>query len=236
MSHKFVKVGDVVKLKAGTRVWDKLSYDGRYMVMKTEPNPGYDDDDTFFITKLEDGRSNIINLKINERYFDIVWEDKAHTMKNRFAVGDRVISIKNTPEVPEGFIGHITATNGDVWSYTVDDGKGKSECFNEDELELLSVAPAKKEVELPVKPTVYDMPKPDVINSPKHYAVFESVEAIQVIASSMTQDQFYGYCLGNCLKYRLRAGAKDDVMQELAKANKYQELYTEHKHLCKEGK
>lgn len=35
------------------------------------------------------------------------------------------------------------------------------------------------------------------------------------------------------LKYRLRAGGKDDVMQELGKADKYQELYTEHKHLCK---
>lgn len=76
--------------------------------------------------------------------------------------------------------------------------------------------------------------KPDAVNSPKHYSVFEGVEAIQVIASSMTQDQFYGYCLGNILKYRLRAGGKDDVMQELSKADKYQELYTQHKHLCKE--
>lgn len=80
-----------------------------------------------------------------------------------------------------------------------------------------------------MKPTV----KPDAVNSPKHYCVFEDVEAIQVIASSMTQQQFYGYCLGNILKYRLRAGGKDDVMQELGKADKYQELYTEHKHLCR---
>ena len=75
--------------------------------------------------------------------------------------------------------------------------------------------------------------QPDAVNSPKHYSVFENVEAIQVIASSMTQDQFYGYCLGNILKYRLRAGGKDDVMQELGKADKYQELYTQHKHLCR---
>jgi hypothetical protein len=78
-----------------------------------------------------------------------------------------------------------------------------------------------------------DSIKPDAVNSPKHYSVFENVEAIQVIASSMTQDQFYGYCLGNILKYRLRAGGKDDVMQELGKADKYQELYTKHKHLCR---
>lgn len=76
--------------------------------------------------------------------------------------------------------------------------------------------------------------EPDAVNSPKHYSVFEKLEAIEVIASAMTADQFYGYCLGNILKYRLRAGGKDDVMQELGKADRYQGLYTEYKHLCKE--
>ncbi len=75
---------------------------------------------------------------------------------------------------------------------------------------------------------------PDAVNSPKHYSVFEKLEAIEVIASAMTADQFYGYCLGNILKYRLRAGGKDDVMQELGKADKYQELFTQFKHLCKD--
>lgn len=75
--------------------------------------------------------------------------------------------------------------------------------------------------------------QPDAVNSPKHYAVFEQLEAIEVIASSMTIEQFYGYCLGNILKYRLRAGGKDDVMQELGKADRYQGLYNEFKHLCK---
>lgn len=140
MSHKFVKVGDVVKLKAGTKLWDKLSYDGRYMVMKTEPNPGYTDN-TCFITKLEDGRSNIINLKINERYFDIIWKDEEHTMKTKFAVSDRVISIIDTPNIPEGFIGHIfSADKGPSWDYMVQGIKDQAvEYFNEDELELLSV-------------------------------------------------------------------------------------------------
>lgn len=78
--------------------------------------------------------------------------------------------------------------------------------------------------------------KPDAVNHPKHYAVFEQLEAIEVIASSMTTEQFYGYCLGNILKYRLRAGGKDDVMQELGKADKYQELFTQFKSLCKDVK
>ena len=75
--------------------------------------------------------------------------------------------------------------------------------------------------------------KGDVVHSPKHYQVFPDKEAIEIIASSMTFEQFYGYCLGNFLKYRLRIGAKDEVQQELEKSNKYKELYEKHKHLCK---
>lgn len=75
--------------------------------------------------------------------------------------------------------------------------------------------------------------KGDVVHSPKHYQVFPDKEAIEIIASSMTFEQFYGYCLGNFLKYRLRIGDKDEVQQELGKSNKYKELYEKHKHLCK---
>lgn len=74
------------------------------------------------------------------------------------------------------------------------------------------------------------------VHSPKHYNVLEDIEAIQIIAGSMSQEMFKGYCLGNILKYRLRCGAKDDVNQELAKADKYKELFAKYKHLCKEDK
>lgn len=74
--------------------------------------------------------------------------------------------------------------------------------------------------------------KDDVVNSPKHYQLFESVEAIEVIAHAMTKDQFFGYCFGNALKYRLRAGEKDDPKQDLAKAKKYGELYERYKSYC----
>ena len=72
-----------------------------------------------------------------------------------------------------------------------------------------------------------------LVHSPQHYQVFPDKEAIEIIASSMTTEQFYGYCLGNFLKYRLRIGAKDEVQQDLGKSNKYKELYEKHKHLCK---
>ena len=73
----------------------------------------------------------------------------------------------------------------------------------------------------------------DAVNKPSHYQFFEGVEVIEIIASSMTHEQFKGYCLGNRIKYRLRAGNKDKLEQEIAKSDKYVELYDEHKHLCK---
>lgn len=76
----------------------------------------------------------------------------------------------------------------------------------------------------------------DVVNSPKHYQFFPDLEAIEVIARSMTQEQFYGYCLGNRLKYRLRAGNKDKLEQDIAKSDKYSELYEQHRGKCIDAK
>lgn len=73
---------------------------------------------------------------------------------------------------------------------------------------------------------------PDAVNSPQHYQFFPDLEAIEVIARSMTQEQFYGYCLGNRLKYRLRAGNKDKLEQDIAKSDKYLELYEQHRGKC----
>lgn len=75
----------------------------------------------------------------------------------------------------------------------------------------------------------------DGVKQPSHYQLFEGVEAIEVIARSMTQEMFKGYCLGNILKYRLRAGKKSELAtleKDMAKAAFYLELYTKHKGLC----
>jgi len=71
------------------------------------------------------------------------------------------------------------------------------------------------------------------VKNPAHYELMEGVEAIEVIASSLTAEQWFGFCFGNLLKYRLRAGKKDDVKQEIGKADNYKSLYNQHKHLCK---
>lgn len=147
------------------------------------------------------------------------------TVNSKFQVGDKVIAVCDTPTVAEGWVGFVIG-NRPYGGYEVFvSGVTSDEAFFEKELELLSGNLNKK----------VDGIVTDAVHSPKHYAVFEQLEAIEVIASSMTTEQFYGYCLGNILKYRLRAGGKDDVMQELGKADRYQGLFTEYKHLCKDS-
>jgi hypothetical protein len=73
----------------------------------------------------------------------------------------------------------------------------------------------------------------DPVQKPQHYQFFPDLETIQIIASTLTHEQYYGYCLGNKMKYHLRAGGKDVVVQEIGKGAKYVELYEQFKHLCK---
>lgn len=67
----------------------------------------------------------------------------------------------------------------------------------------------------------------DMVNSPSHYQLLPEVEAIDVIKATLTHEQWKGYCLGNILKYRLRAGDKGDALEDIRKANKYKEFYEE---------
>ena len=74
----------------------------------------------------------------------------------------------------------------------------------------------------------------DQIKNPSHYQILEGVESIAIIASAMTMEAWNGYCLGNIIKYRLRAGNKDALEQDIGKADFYQELYLKHKYLCRD--
>lgn len=62
----------------------------------------------------------------------------------------------------------------------------------------------------------------DEVNNPKHYDLFPNQQVIDVIQSALTPEEFAGYCKGNALKYRLRAGDKGDAIKCIAKANWYQ--------------
>lgn len=77
--------------------------------------------------------------------------------------------------------------------------------------------------------------KDDGVRKPSHYQVFDGVESIEIIARSMTVSEFRGFCMGNVLKYRLRAGKKSELAtmeKDLNKAAFYQELFDLHKGKC----
>lgn len=73
------------------------------------------------------------------------------------------------------------------------------------------------------------------VRKPSYYQVFDGVESIEIIARSMTVSEFRGFCMGNVLKYRLRAGKKSELAtmeKDLNKAAFYQELFDQHKGKC----
>ena len=66
-------------------------------------------------------------------------------------------------------------------------------------------------------------PSYDPVESPAHYQQF-GMEVIDIIRHVLGPEGFRAYCIGNELKYRLRAGDKGDAAQDLAKAMKYREF------------
>jgi hypothetical protein len=60
----------------------------------------------------------------------------------------------------------------------------------------------------------------EAITSPSHYKVCEGLEVVDMIRAVLTPEQFRGYCLGNLIKYRMRAGKKTmSPMEDLGKAH-----------------
>ena len=70
----------------------------------------------------------------------------------------------------------------------------------------------------------------DSVHSPKHYQLFPNTEVIDVMKMVLSSTEYIGYLKGNILKYKLRAGEKDNALQDLAKAKKYQEFLEEFIH------
>lgn len=65
------------------------------------------------------------------------------------------------------------------------------------------------------------------VKNPAHYDLFPGQQAIDIIKAALTPEEFSGFCKGNALKYRLRAGNKGDLQQDIDKANWYQEKLRE---------
>lgn len=64
------------------------------------------------------------------------------------------------------------------------------------------------------------------IKHPKHYNLFadDSLESIDAIRMLLTPEEFKGFLKGNVLKYRFRAGGKDDTLQDIGKAKQYNSM------------
>lgn len=58
--------------------------------------------------------------------------------------------------------------------------------------------------------------KPEMVNHPDHYQG-NGLEVIEVLKAFLTPEQFLGFVLANMLKYLLRMGKKDEMLQELEK-------------------
>lgn len=68
-----------------------------------------------------------------------------------------------------------------------------------------------------------NMLRGDMINHPPHYTTYP-VEVIDMIRAVLGPEGFKAYCFGNEIKYRMRAGLKDSVQQDIDKAMKYKEF------------
>ena len=60
----------------------------------------------------------------------------------------------------------------------------------------------------------------DSWKNPEHYRK-QDFEAIDIIKSVLTEEQFAGYLLGNSLKYLLRVNDKDTPLMNIGKAEWY---------------
>jgi hypothetical protein len=80
-------------------------------------------------------------------------------------------------------------------------------------------ASEKNNAEVMTKPKK-SKPKADMVNAPPHYTV-GGIETIDYIKAKLTPEEFIGYLKGNVIKYTSRAGKKDDIVQDLEKAQWY---------------
>lgn len=62
----------------------------------------------------------------------------------------------------------------------------------------------------------------NAVTKPKHYMLFPDLESIDAIQKVLTEEEFRGFLKGNSLKYRFRAGKKDALEQDIAKAEQYE--------------
>lgn len=71
----------------------------------------------------------------------------------------------------------------------------------------------------------------DKITDPSHYMMFGD-NVIKQIAMTLTKEEWLGACKFCVQKYRLRAGKKGDVLEDVSKANEVERLHKEYEKFC----
>lgn len=134
------KVGD--KLKVKEKMWTDLDHT-RY---------GFNKDTYQIVSAVFESMYPSVSFvgsgyRYDAAYFELVEEEK---VKSKFCVEDKVVSIKDTPQAPEGFIGYVTLIlNGQYGIHVTKDGEYGAKAFDEDELELLSSVKLKRDYSTP---------------------------------------------------------------------------------------
>ena len=64
-------------------------------------------------------------------------------------------------------------------------------------------------------------------NCSRHYEIWKDLETIDVIKQTLSLNEYIGFLKGNILKYRLRAGKKDDALRDIDKAINYEDELTQ---------
>lgn len=141
LNSNFIKIGDTIKLKDADRTFSKVKKDCHYIVIDMEENTGYYDGSSY-IKHLQDLGGNDLYLKMYETYFEKVSRvlpTPVAKPEKKFQIGDKVICVRNTPEVQEGWIGFVIPEKSD-FGFVAENDNGEGYAFTEDELELLNVS------------------------------------------------------------------------------------------------
>lgn len=70
----------------------------------------------------------------------------------------------------------------------------------------------------------------DVVNHPKHYEVWDGLEAKEIVRMLLTEEEYNGWCKGNLIKYRMRAGLKNPhkIVEDIEKAEWFKRELVQH--------
>lgn len=229
------KVGDIVKRKES--MWKGIEAFTLKPFDKFEVSAYFSDCKFPLVCFKESG-----SYQWDAAYFELVEEEK---VKNKFTVGDRVISVKNTPSVPEGFIGTVTGIDDFSFPIAVTADDGHYAVFEQSELELLSVGkPDIKDIKVRHDSVGLSFDDPLIKITPADFVGIKGSALDKQVSGDHYKDckiqpieyifaNGLSYLEGNVIKYTTRHSKKNG-RKDIEKAIHYLELILEMEYKDKE--